>query len=187
MRRRRWFMWLCAASVSVLALSFTAALGVSAASIGATANLTGGSLSLAAPATITFAATLTGSDQTVTTPQAVTVTDATGWHLSGTSTTFTTSGTPATTLPVTSVSIAAAPTAACATGSTCTLPTNQETYPYPLPAGTTAPSATNFFDAKSGTGMGSQAITSSWGLFLPGSTTAGTYTSTWTITLATGP
>jgi hypothetical protein len=59
--------------------------------------------------------------------------------------------------------------------------------PYTLPAGATAPTATKIFDAKAGTGMGDQTVTPDYTLAIPADTAAGTYTSTWTFSLISGP
>jgi len=124
------------------------------------------------------------------TPSAVTldVQDATGsgagWNITATSTTFTAGSK---TLPTTATSIATAPTDACDGTSTCTLATNSTTYPYALPAAATAPTATKMVDTAASTGMGDQTLTPTWSLAIPSSATAGAYTSTWTISLVSGP
>jgi hypothetical protein len=43
------------------------------------------------------------------------------------------------------------------------------------------------FNAATGTGMLNQTVTATWRLAIPGNTFAGTYTSTWTISLVSGP
>jgi hypothetical protein len=43
------------------------------------------------------------------------------------------------------------------------------------------------FNASANTGMGNQTVTTTWRLAVPANTFAGTYTSTWTISLASGP
>ncbi|HEX4279139.1 MAG TPA: hypothetical protein VHZ27_00140, partial [Solirubrobacteraceae bacterium] len=79
--------------------------------------------------------------------------------------------------------------AASATAGTgnCSLPSNQISYPLTVPAGATAPSAVKIFDAGEGTGAGPVNVALSASLNLPGNARTGTYTSTWTITLASGP
>jgi hypothetical protein len=61
-------------------------------------------------------------------------------------------------------------------------------YPYSLPAGaTTAPTATKLFNAPLGSGMGDQTVTPTWTLAIPANAYAGSYTSTWTLSLVSGP
>ena len=159
-----------------------------AADTNGTASISAGSLSVTTPATVTFNATLSGSDQTVTAPQALDALDATGsgagWKITATSTTFT-SG--ADTFPTTAVTVESSPTNACDALTTCTLATTSVAYPYTLPAATTAPAATTLFNAALATGMGAQTSTATMRLAVPASTKAGTYTSTWTYSIVTGP
>jgi len=54
------------------------------------------------------------------------------------------------------------PTLACDSGATCTLATNTTSYPYTLPAGTTAPTATKLVDTSANTGLGDQTATPTW-------------------------
>ena len=86
----------------------------------------------------------------------------------------------------------AAPAVACDGGSTCSVATPSTggtavTYPYTLPAGTTAPTATKMFSAAAGTGMGNQTASTAWSLAIPGNAHSGSYTSTWTLSLVSGP
>ena len=60
-------------------------------------------------------------------------------------------------------------------------------YPYTLPAAATAPTATKLYNAPAGTGMGDQTVTPTWTLTIPANAYAGTYTSTWTLSLVSGP
>jgi hypothetical protein len=154
-----------------------------------TATITAGTLAfVSAPPNVSFSATLNGADQTVTQTQALDVSDATGsgagWNITATSTTFTAG---AKTLATASTSVASAPTKACDAGAACTLATNSIAYPYTLPAATTAPTATKLFNAAVNTGLGNEMITPTWGLSVPAATFAGTYTSTWTISLVSAP
>jgi hypothetical protein len=158
----------------------------------ATATLSAGSLAfVSTPPNVSFSATLNGSDQTVSTTQALDVSDATGsgagWNITATSTTFTTGGGSPKTLSTSATTVGAAPTDTCDTAVTCSLATNSVTYPYTLPAAGTAPTATKLFNAAAGSGMGNQTVTPTWKLDVPASTLAGTYTSTWTISLVSGP
>ncbi len=158
----------------------------------ATATLTAGSLGfVTAPGNVTFSDTLNGTNQTATAAQPIDVSDATGsgagWNVTATSTTFA-SG--AHTLAAGATTIAAAPSVACDASSTCVLATvlaSKVSYPYTLPAAATAPTATEMFDANTNTGMGNQTVTPTWSLAIPANTYAGTYTSTWTLSLVSAP
>jgi len=157
-----------------------------------TATLTAGSLGFrSAPPSVTFSDTLNGTNQAATATQAIDVSDATGsgtgWNVTGTSTTFTT-GTHS--LATTATTIASTPSVACDATVTCTLATvngAKVTYPYTLPAAATAPTATELFDASANTGLGDQTFTPTWSLAIPASTYAGSYTSTWTLSLVSAP
>jgi hypothetical protein len=72
-------------------------------------------------------------------------------------------------------------------GGTCTNPTNAITYPVAVPAGSTAPTAVKFFNSALNTGLGKFTTTPTIGVFVPQSSTAGTYTSTLTIAIVSGP
>ena len=161
------------------------------ASTSATASITAGSLSLvSSPATVSFADTLNGTNQTVTASQAFDVGDATGsgtgWNITATSTTFSTAGNTHS-LSTSATQVATTPTVACDASVTCTTATNSITYPYVLPAGSTAPTATKLWDAAANTGMGNQTVTSTFTLAIPANTYAGSYTSTWTYSLVSAP
>lgn len=158
----------------------------------ATATITGGSLAfVSAPPNVTFNATLNGLNQTVTASQALDVSDATGsgagWDITATSTTFSTGGGTPILLSTTSTTITSTPTVACDAGSTCVTATNGVSYPYTLPAAGTAPTATKMFNAAANTGEGNQTVSVTWSLAVPATAQPGTYTSTWTISLASGP
>ena len=177
-----------AASFSLIGVGAVVAAGPAGAT-SATATLNAGSLAfVGAPPAVGFSATLNGTDQTPTTTQALDVGDATGsgagWNITATSTTFTAG---AKTLSTSATSVASAPSVACDASVTCTQATNSITYPYALPAGTTAPTATKLFNAAINTGMGNQTVTPTWKLAVPANTYAGTYTSTWTLSLVSAP
>ena len=176
-----------------LAVTLVAALfPVVALGATGTATIAAGSLGfVSTPPNVTFSATLNGLDQSVTTTQALDVGDATGsgtgWNITATSTTFTTGGGSPRLLSTTATSLTGAPTDACDASATCTLATNSVTYPYVLPAAGTAPTATKMYNAAANTGLGNQTVTPTWHLSVPANTFAGTYTSTWTISLVSGP
>ena len=166
-------------------LGFTATAGATTA----TATLAAGSLAfVSAPPSVAFSSTLTGLDQTSNTNQPLDVSDATGsgagWNLTATSTTFT-SGSH--TMANNATTIGASPAQACDAGASCVLATNSVSYPYSLPAGATAPTATKLYNAATNTGQGDQTITPTWSLVFGAYAFAGSYTSTWTISLVSGP
>ena len=141
------------------------------------------------PENVTFPDTaLTNADQNVTATQPITVADATGsgngWSISATSTTFTTGSR---TLANNATTILSAPSLACKAATTCTLATNNVSFPFTLPAAGTAPTAQKLFNAAVNTGLGAQTITPTWRLAIPATAYTGTYTSTWTFTISSGP
>lgn len=165
--------------------STTVALGVAH-----TVQVNPGTLTLTAPATISFGPlTLTGPDLQTSATTGFTVDDATGsgagWNLTATSTTFTDAG--GQTLPATAAAVGATPAVGCDVGSTCVVPTLSGAYPYTLPAGSAAPAATKLVSAGAGSGMGAAVVSPTFTLSVPANTYAGTYTSTWTISLVSGP
>jgi hypothetical protein len=158
----------------------------------ASETLTAGSLGfVSAPGNVTFpGTTLDGTNHTVTVAQAFDVGDATGsgsgWNITATSTTFTAGSK---TLPTNATTIASAPaTPTCDASVTCTAGgSTTVSYPYTLPAGTTAPTATKAYNAPANTGMGDQTVTPTWTLTIPANAFAGSYSSTWTVSLVSGP
>jgi WxL domain surface cell wall-binding len=161
------------------------------ASVTATEEVTEGTLEFinSTPANITFpATTLNGTNQTASRAQAFDVADArgtgAGWSITATSTTFKSASH---TLSTTATTIASAPADACDAGATCTLASTNVSYPYTLPAAEPAPTATKLFNATENAGLGDQTVTPTWSLAIPANTYKGTYTSTWTLTLASTP
>ena len=163
--------------------------GLPAIAATATATVTGGTLGfVTAPANTGFTVSLTGRDLVSTATQTFDVGDATGsgsgWNITATSTTFTAGSH---TLSPTSVTVQSVPTVGCDSGASCTSATNGISYPYTLPAGTTAPTATKIFSSAANTGLGNQTLTLTLQLAIPANTFAGNYSSTWTYTLVSGP
>jgi hypothetical protein len=159
----------------------------------ASETLTAGSLGFATtPGTVTFPATaLNGQNKAVNFQQPLDIADATGsgagWNITATSSLFkTTSGN---TLPAGATTVGSAPaTPACDTNVTCTVGGNTTVaFPYTLPAASTAPLATKLYNAPANTGMGDQTVSPTWTLAIPGNAYAGSYTSTWTLSLVSGP
>jgi len=176
-------------TIALAAGGLLVATGLPAVATTATATLTGGTLGfVAAPAATGFSVSLTGADVTANSTQTFDVGDATGsgagWNISATSTSFTAGSH---TLPTTAVTVQAVPTVACDSGATCSVATNGVSYPYSLPAATTAPTATKLFSSVANTGLGNQTVTLVFKLAVPASAFAGNYSSTWTYTLVTGP
>uniref|UniRef100_A0A831TEY6 WxL domain-containing protein n=1 Tax=Thermorudis peleae TaxID=1382356 RepID=A0A831TEY6_9BACT len=180
-----------------LMVMFAATLAGSAVAddVTGTAEVTGGSLTMSATDGPTFTAangngfTLNGTDQTKTDPFNIDVVDArgtgAGWNLQITSTTFSTGGATPKTL-ATNASQITAVSVTCDQG-TCTGPSNSITYPLTVPAGSTPPTAVKFYNTAVDTGMGDFTVTPTWSLSVPANAYAGTYTSTVTITIASGP
>ncbi len=150
-----------------------------------------GGLNLTSPTTVSFGShTLTGFDGNRTATPTFTVDDQTGtfvgWNLTATSTTFTNGsydlGTAATTFT------GVTPSAQMSGGTNrCSAPTSSVGYPLTLPAGTVAPAAVKIFNAAANTGRGATQLAFDTNLRIPAHARTGTYTSTWTFTLATGP
>lgn len=184
------------ATLSAIAAASFAVLPVAAnATTAASETLSAGSLAFinsTPAATLTFpTTTLNGTNQTVTAPLALDIGDSTGsgagWNVTGTSTTFTST---THTLPTSATTIAVAPTAVCDAGATgCTVAATNVSYPYSLPAATSAPTATKLFNATANTGMGNQTFTPTWTLAIPSTAVASAtaYTSTWTLSLVSAP
>jgi hypothetical protein len=172
-----------------------------------TVSLTGGSLTLTSPSSLSWAGTLNGSDQQIvdvnSADQQYTVNDATGsgagWHVTTSATTFTNgthtfanTGTFSTNGSVSSISSTSAPTATC-TG-TCTPPTNGTTYPVAITTATSSPTPSTIYDTAINTGLGQIVIGGStnpnpvgWWVYVPASASAGSYTSTITMEIISGP
>ncbi|MDX6637611.1 MAG: hypothetical protein QOJ01_1122, partial [Solirubrobacterales bacterium] len=139
----------------------------------------------AAPA---FSANLDSGDTTPTYSAALTVNDtrttgSVGWNLTITSTQFIVG---AKTL-ATNASTVTAVTVACANGGICITPTNSVTYPVSVPAGSTPPTAVKFRNGANATGVGTFTVTPTVGVFVPQNSFAGSYKSTLTIAVVSGP
>jgi hypothetical protein len=175
-----------------------------------TVSLTAGALTLTSPTALSWATTLDGLAQNLVdaTPadQQYTVGDATGsatgWHVTTSATTFTNgthalpnTGTFVTNGSVTSITSTYAPTASC-TGSTgtCTLPSNSTTYPVAITTAASSPTPVTIYDTAVSSGVGQITIGGStqpdpvgWWVSIPASAVAGSYTSTITMEIISGP
>ncbi len=172
-----------------------------------TAGVTAGALNLTSPSALAWATTLTGLDlqlaDTTTAHQSYLVDDATGsglgWHVTVSATTFTNgsatlanSGTFSTNGSTSSETATTAPTAACSSGATCVLPTDVTTYPAAITTATSSPTAVDIYDTSASSGMGSITIgvgadPVGWWLNMPAKGLAGSYTSTVTLEVISGP
>jgi hypothetical protein len=135
--------------------------------------------SLTTSATPSFSVALNGTNRSATYTAPLTVDNSavgvsvTGWNLTITSTQYST-GTGK--KLATTASAITAVGASCA--GTCTVnPTNGVAYPLALPAGSGPPTPVKLFNAAAATGLGT----------VPANAYAGTYTSTLTVDLVTGP
>jgi hypothetical protein len=181
-------------------------------SLTGTLTLSAGSLNLTTDSTLGWSAAVTGADLNLvdaTAPDEIyTVIDASGaaagWHVTVAATTFTTgtvtlanTGTFSTNGSLTSKNNNGYPTAACTTGSTCTLPTHTTaptTFPVTITTAASAPTPFVVYDADAGTGIGSIAIGGSaspapvgWWLNVPGNTKPGSYVSTISMAVISAP
>jgi hypothetical protein len=173
----------------ILGMALAVPASASAATATVTGTLTGGALSVTTSAAPSFSANLESGDSTPTYTAPLSTTDTrgtgAGWNETITSTQFTTGGGSPQTLATNASSLTGV-TSACAIG-TCTNPTNAITYPVAVPAAATPPTAVKFFNAAANTGMGKFTTTPTVGVFVPQSSFAGTYTSTLTIAIVSGP
>lgn len=147
-------------------------------------------LSVSTAAAPTFSANLNSGDQTKTYTVPLTVNDTRtggsaglGWNTTVTSTQFAGGGH---TLPAT-VSTITAVSSSCDNGGLCTNPTNSVTYPVEVPADVGPPTAVKFFNAATATGIGTFTVTPTVGVTVPQNSYKGTYTSTLTISIVSGP
>lgn len=177
------------AVIATMAVGLVVPGSALAASSTVTGTVSGSTLSLTTVAAPSFSANLDLGDTTPTYTVPLTAQDTrgtgAGWNLTVTSTQFTTGGLTPQTLATNASSLTGV-SSACATG-TCTNPTNAITYPVAVPAAAVPPAAVKFFNAAANSGMGKFTITPTVGVFVPGSTFAGTYTSTLTLSVVTGP
>ena len=185
----------------------TATVAGTACTLTGTLGVSTGTLTMTSPSALAWSTTETGADQQLVDPttahQSYLVNDATGsgsgWHVTVSATTFTTgsvtlanTGTFVTNGSATSETATPAPTAACASGSTCTLTSDNTAYPVAITTAATSPTAYVIYDTGTGTGMGSVtigvgALPVGWWVNVPASTKAGTYTSTISLTIISGP
>jgi hypothetical protein len=166
-----------------------------------------GPLSLTSPGALGWTAALTGHNQSAVDGtaghQQFTIDDETntavGWHITVAATTFTTgtvtlpnAGTFVLTGSVTSATATTGPTVACVVS--CVPPGNTTTYPAAITTAASAPIPATVFDAPANTGLGPVLIGGSaaarpvgWWINIPAGARAGSYTSTVTVAVISGP
>lgn len=175
-----------------------------------TLTLSGGTLTMTTTTSLSWAATLAGTTtyavDSVAADQGFQVDDNTGsgagWKVTVSATTFTTgsnsladSGTFSLDGSTTTSTSTTAPTAACVTTGACTVPTESAvSYPVAITTAAASPTAVTIYNAAAGSGLGDIAIGGSgatnpigWWLTIPPTAKAGTYTSTVTLSIASGP
>ncbi len=170
-----------------------------------TLSLAAGTLSLTSPSSLSWGTTLTGFNLSLvdTSDEQYMVDDATGsgsgWHVAMSATTFTTgtqsladAGTLSTNGSVISATATAGPSEICE--ATCTVPANTTTYPVAITTAASSPTPSTIFDTVAGTGLGDVLIGGStdpgpvgWWLQIPADVYAGTYTSSVTLEVISGP
>jgi len=170
------------ARVLLLPLIATAALLAQPAAL-----LAAGSLTETSSGHPSFSITLNGTNQTKTsTALTLSVGDTrgsgAGWNVTITSTTFTTGSKSLSTAATTVTGVALN-----CPGGGCTNPTNAVSYPLTVPAGTVAPAAVKLYDAALHTGLGTFTLTPTFSMALPANTYAGSYSSTVTFSVVSGP
>jgi hypothetical protein len=184
--------------LAATALSLAAALVAAAAvSAGTTVGVTsvvsaGATLSVASGTPPSFNVTLNGVDQTVNYTLPMVVVDARGgtlgWNLTVTSTTFTDGSAGAGHSFAANASTITAVTPTCGTNSTCLLPINNiANTNLGLPGA--SGSAVKYFNASSaaGAGRGTINVDATVAVAIPANVFAGSFTSTVTVAISSGP
>ncbi len=169
--------------LAVAVAALVSAAAATASTLTATATITGAAgISLNLPSSPSISDTLDGTDQTATYAPVLGLVDArgsgAGWNMTISATSFS-DGAGHTLAPGTVTGVAQA----CHSGSSCTLGTSSG-ITYPL---TISGTAAKFFNAALNTGLGKVDVTPTVSVAIPGSSYAGTYTSTVTLVTATGP
>ncbi len=91
-----------------------------------------------------------------------------------------------------SVTATSVPTSSCVTS--CTPPTDTTTYPVAITTASTSPTAVSVYSASAGSGLGAVTLGGStaadplgWWIKVPANARAGSYTSTVTLAVVSGP
>ncbi len=151
-----------------------------------TATVNPGTLSFVTPpGNLSFSPViLTGVNLSTTTTETFDIGDnsgsGAGWNISLSATPFTNG---AQTLAASDFTAGAPTGDACDAGVTCMGASFSGSYPYTLSTG----SATKLVSVAAGTGLANQTFSVVWSAQFPADTYAGSYSSTWTLTLASGP
>jgi hypothetical protein len=166
--------------LGLTALAMTSA--AVASTLTPTATISGAAgMSMAVPGNPSISDTLDGTDQTVQYSALLGIVDArgsgAGWNLQIAATSFD-DGSGHTLAP----GAISAVSALCVGGSSCTAAANAIGYPM-----TVTGTATKFYDAAVATGMGKVDVTPTVDVAIPGNAFAGTYTSTVTLAVVSGP
>jgi hypothetical protein len=166
-----------------------------------------GPLTVTAPGSLTWAITLNGVNRSIADAaagdQQLTVSDETdtgaGWDITISATTFTNgahtlpnTGTFVLTGNASSITSSAAPSLACMTS--CVPPDDGVTYPVAVTTAASSPSPVSVYEAAADSGLGVTILGGSgaadpvgWWLNVPANAWEGAYTSTVTVTIASGP
>jgi hypothetical protein len=160
-----------------------------AASVTATALISGTTLSVATSSTPNFTANLDGGDATSSYSLALSTQDTrgtgAGWNETVTSTQFTTGAPSNYSLPVSASTVTGV--SSLGGSGTSTAPSDALSYPIAVPSGPTAPAPVKFFDTAADGGMGRFTVSPTISVFVPQDSYAGTYTSTLTLAISSGP
>jgi hypothetical protein len=167
-------------TVGLLALTMTTV--AIASTLTATVTITGPTgMSMTLPGNPSFSDTLDGADQTVSYSALLAIVDArgtgAGWNLQIAATSFA-DGFGHSLAP----GAVAAVSASCLGGSSCTAAANAIGYPL-----TVTGVATKFYNAAAATGMGKVNVTPTVNVTIPGNAFIGTYTSSVTLAVVSGP
>lgn len=192
-----------------LALTGGTAFAATSASTAVSADITAGTLSVTAPSSLAYAATLNGSDQSLSQPATLGANDNTGtgdgWNVTVASTALTaTANSASITIPSNwTVELNGSSSSASSTtgpalsqnqpsGSTGTYTNpsgNTATYPLAIPGvhGAASPTPATVYTAAAGSGMGDFNLAADVWQNIPANADAGSYSATFTWTIAVGP
>lgn len=191
-----------------LALTGGTAFAATSASTAVSADITAGTLSVTAPSSLAYAATLNGSDQSLSQPATLGANDNTGtgdgWNVTVASTALETSATTPVVIPSNwTVELNGSSSSASSTtgpalsqnqpsGSTGTYTNpsgNTATYPLAIPGvhGAASPTPATVYTAAAGSGMGDFNLAADVWQNIPANADAGSYSATFTWTIAVGP
>jgi hypothetical protein len=174
-----------------VACALLAPAGAYAADAVATGTVTGGSLTLTGGTPPTWSVPVSGVDQFPQYDFPLVVTDATGsgagWNGTVTSTQFTTGGGTPHTLPTSVTTFGGIAPTTCRPSTTCSTISGTNLGSVNVPAGATPPTAVKFRNAFVNTGMGSWDVAPVTITRVPGNSFAGTYSSTFTFAIISGP